>query len=49
MVIEYPVDPMGRNELSSPAGVIIDGACYALPGEPAPYKPSVHVTGNGQR
>ena len=46
---EYPVDPGSRNEWSTPAGVIIDGACYQLEGEPLPYAPSVHFGGNGQR
>lgn len=46
---EYPLDPGSRGEWSTPAGVIIDGACYQLEGEPLPYPPSVHFGGNGQR
>jgi hypothetical protein len=39
----YPVDPSGRNEWSTAGGVIIDGAVYALQGEPKPYPQSVHL------
>lgn len=45
----YPIDPYGRGDGSTLAGIIIDGVCYRLEGEPAPYPPSVHLTGNGQR
>lgn len=49
ITVEYPVDPGGRGEWSTAAGVVIDGAVYRLEGEPAPYPPSVHMGGNGQR
>ena len=49
MTVEYAVDPLGRNEWSCAAGVVIDGAVYTLQGEPPTGKPSVHVGGNGQR
>ena len=47
---EYAVDPFGRNEYSTPAGVVIDGFVYTLEGEP----PVAHgnwggFRGNGQR
>jgi len=48
MTYEYPLSAASRNEWSTPAGVIIDGACYSLEGEPLPYPPSVHFGGNGQ-
>ena len=49
VTVVHPVDPVGRNEWSCAAGVVIDGVVCRLEGEPAPYAPSVHVGGNGQR
>ena len=46
VIVEYPA---GREEWSTAAGVVIDGAVYSLEGEPPPRVPSVHVGGNGQR
>lgn len=46
---EYPVSPGLRGDGSCAVGVIIDGAVYALAGEPPPGRPSVQFGGNGQR
>ena len=46
----YAVNPFGRNEWSTAAGVVIDGVVYRLAGEP-PTAPcgTTGFKGNGQR